>query len=146
MGYYVHIHVVFACDNNEGVAQLAKKHIAEADDLEPHAEWFLHDLSERHGNNPGRKGGLSLWGGVGNHVDSDRFIETLKPFWTELLHEVPGGPLDHEHIMVFIEAEGTEHTTAYEIFLARDDLGDASEPFGELVIKKHKCPFAFMQE
>lgn len=75
MGYHVHIHIAFACDTNEGVAALAKKHRTSIDFGKGHgiggheAAAFLDDLSERTGSNPGPKGGLSLWGITGNYTD-----------------------------------------------------------------------------
>lgn len=145
MGYYVHIHVCFSCDHNEPVAKLAAKHLPTVteDKVDGYTEafWFLSDLSKRTGDNHGPKGGLSLWGMTGNYTNGDIFVETLRPFWEEMLrNEI--GPLDFEHILVFVEPEQTEQTTAYEIFLEEKT---GSDERGPLVIKKHACPFSFMQ-
>lgn len=83
MSHDVHIHVCFACDKNEGVAELAKKHIRPEDDRDAseEARWFLKDLAGRTGRNPGPKGGLSVWGMVGNYTAEDVFVDELRPFW-----------------------------------------------------------------
>ena len=137
MGYYVHLHVCFACDTNEGVAELARKHADSVGDcLE--AKWFLASLSERTGHNPGPKGGLSMWGIVGNYAEGEVFCDALRSFWAELLTGgVSGGPCSFEHVLVFEEAEQKECAIAYEI--SRD------EETGNLEIKRHECPFAWMQ-
>ena len=111
MGFYVHIHVCFACDRNDAVATLAKEHAAKLPsdaDGEREAHWFLEDLAGRTGNNRGPKGGLSLWGIVGNYTMPEVFVETLKPFWRDLLAGVDGGPCDFEHVLVFYEREQSE--------------------------------------
>jgi len=136
MGHYVHIHVCFACDTNEGVAAIARRHLASVPEGCREERWFLADLSERTGSNQGPKGGLSLWGLVGNYTNEDKFVEVLKPFWLEVLSgNVEGGPCSHERILVFSEHEQSERTQAHEIYAAE----------GELVIKKHGCPFQFAQ-
>jgi len=138
MGHCVHINVCFACGKNDAVAELAKKHMP-PEDGNREARWFLQSLAERTGFNPGPKGGLSTWGIVGNYTDEDEFVETLRPFWKALLSEVYGGPHSFEHILVFVEHEQTERATAIEIFLADADSIDS------LTVKKHECPFAWMQ-
>lgn len=138
MGYYVHIHVCFACDENEGVAALAARHREAVGECRE-AQWFLDDLSKRTGNNPGPKGGLSTWGIVGNYTDGETFVEMLRPFWKELLSEVEGGPNSFEHVLVFVEPEQSERATAFEIFLADD-----ADP-ETLTVKKHELPFTWMQ-
>jgi hypothetical protein len=143
MGYYVHIHVAFACDENEPVAALAAKHrpsIAEGDDGARAAQWFLDDLAKRTGKNHGTKGGLSLWGMIGNYTVVESFVSVLRPFWREMLTSEAGGICNFEHILVFGEREQTEKTTAYEIFLA-----DEEDPNSDLIVKEHECPFTFMQ-
>ena len=138
MGHYVHLSVVFACDENDGVAEIAKRYLDTIGENRE-AQWFLEDLSNRTGRNPGPKGGLSTWGIVGNYTDEDEFIETLRPFWKALLSDVDAGPFSFEHILVFVEHEGCERATAIEIFLADEDNPET------LTIKKHECPFAWMQ-
>lgn len=144
MGWYVHIHVCFACNKNEGVAALAKKHrpsIADDSDAHRAAGWFLDDLAERTGENRGPKGGLSLWGMVGNYTEVEAFCDCLKPFWIDLLSEVEGGPCNHERIIVFEEPEQREAATAYEI--GWDDPGSEVR---SLIIKKHESlPFSWQQ-
>ena len=142
MGFYVHIHVCFACDDNSGVAELAAKHAATFPTYEQgnairYVRWFLDDLAKRTGGNDGPKGGLSMWGMVGNYVRVEEFCERLRPFWAELLAGVKGGPCDCEHVLVFEEREQTERAIAYEIALNEDTE--------ELSIKRHECPFAWMQ-
>ena len=144
MGWYVHLHVCFACDTNEGVAAAAKKHlpsIVDDGDGERAARWFLEALAERTGNNPGPKGGLSLWGIVGNYTQADRFCECLRPFWEELLSGVDGGPCDHERVLVFEEPEQSEAANAYEI--GWDDPHSKSR---QLKITHHsRLPFSWRQ-
>ena len=148
MGYYVHLSVIFSCNNNDAVAELARAHLSrlstkDSDESVHEASWFLGALSQRAGDNPGPKGGLSCWGTVGNYTHVGKFVEVLRPFWTDLLHEVPGGPLDFEHVMVFYEEEQTEHAYAYEIFQERLE-GDRQ--FGDLIVRHHPdLPFAWMQ-
>jgi hypothetical protein len=161
MGHYVHLSVIFACDDYGDVAPLAAKHLAalpeeasseqlgrgEFEDLRE-ARRFLHDLSERSGRQHcGHKGGLATWGIVGNYTTGKGFVETLRPFWTDLLHG-EGAPFDFEHIMVFVEAEQRERADAYEIFL--EVIPDPNAPdgarLGPVVIKHHPdLPFAWMQ-
>lgn len=142
MGRYVHINVCFACDKNEGVAMLAKKHLAEIisnkDECEE-AYWFLEDLSMRTGANKRRKGGLSMWGMIGNYTSGSAFVETLRKFWLDLLSDVENGPQSFEHILVFVEQEQDERAKAFEIFL------DGEDGHKNLKILEHECPFAWMQ-
>lgn len=149
MGWYVHIHVCFACDRNAGVAILAKKHLAilneahvSQDDGGREAVWFLADLSQRGGGNSGQKGGLSLWGMVGNYTRVDVFCETLLPFWRDLLSgQIDNGPCDHERVIVFEEQEQREAATAYQI-----GWDDHYSPTRQMVITKYKnLPFSWMQ-
>jgi len=120
MGFYVHLHVCFECHRNEGVAAVASKHLASVKHKE--ARWFLEDLSTRSGPNPGPKGGLSLWGIVGNYTSGDEFVSALMPFWQELLSgQIDDGPLMVHRIVVFVQPEEIA-TTAYEIF--REDPRD----------------------
>ena len=155
MGFYVHLSVIFSCDSNDGVAALAARHLArlgrwtEEELGKPElpglteARWFLQDLSTRTGENRGPKGGLSLWGMVGNHTKPDAFVELLRPFWLEL-YTVKDGPHGHEHILVFYEFEQSEHANAIEIW--RPEAPDDLTPTGELVVRKHEClPFAWVQ-
>ena len=147
MGFYVHIHVCFACDNNEPVAELAKRHLPalhklDIGDGERAAIWFLDDLARRTGSNPGPKGGLSLWGVVGNYTRGDTFVDCLRPFWGELLRNEVGGICDGEHVLVFVEPEQSEATQAFEISLS----GDYRDPDRNIEIKHHEnLPFSFMQ-
>jgi len=136
MGYYVHLSVVFACDHNECVATIAKRHLNEI--KEPcEAVWFLKALSERTGKNPGPKGGVSTWGIIGNYTSASNFAESLRQFWIDLLTQPDshGGPLDFEHIMIFYEEEQSEQAKAIEVFYEN----------GGLVLKHHNLPFAWMQ-
>lgn len=136
MAHDVHLHVCFPADKNDGVAELARKHLALLT-YRKEAAWFLEDLAGRTGKNPGPKGGLSLWGMVGNYTNAESFVEVLKPFWTELLGvRCDGGPLGFEHIIVFYEHEQTLAANAYEIML--ED--------GELIVKHHQdLPFCWAQ-
>lgn len=138
MGLYVHLHVCFACDENEGVAQLAKKHLEHlADKSGPEARWFLESLAARTGYNKGPKGGLSLWGVVGNYTRPKEFAEELTAFWLELLSgRIDGGPHDFERVIVMSETEQREAADAIEIW--QED--------GQLKIVEHEqLPFSWHQ-
>jgi hypothetical protein len=147
MAWDVHIHVCFSCDRNEPVAELARRHLEavkarDGDDGDRAAVWFLEDLAKRTGGNPGPKGGLSLWGMVGNYTNGASFCEALKPFFEEMLIHGVGGICQHEHILVFEEQEQSESPTVYEIMLDGDYDSDARR----LAIKRHEnLPFTWMQ-
>ena len=147
MGQYVHLSMIMPCNSNDPVAVIAKKHL----DLFEHgndeliakeAIPFLTDLSERSGINHGPKGGLLLWGMVGNYTSGELFVECLKPFWRDLYHidetiPAPACLLGFEHIIVFVEVEQQEQATAYEISYDRDS--------DSVSFKTHLCPFAWTQ-
>jgi hypothetical protein len=142
MGLYVHIHVAMNTSENEPVAKIAQKYLALLDfdgrDGRREAKWYLEDLAKRTGQNVGPKGGLSLWGMVGNYTPGAEFCEILRPFWKEILEDPDAGPCEHHHILVFVEREQTERATAYEIFL--------DESTGDLQIKFHdNLPFGWHQ-
>lgn len=135
MGYYVHISVVMSCDENEPVAEVAKNYINTIKDCNE-AKWYLQELSERKGFNPGPKGGLSLWGITGNYTCSDKFVECLTPFWKELF-ENEIGIFDFEHIIVFSEPEQRKYASCHEISWNKEKK--------EVEVKFHNLPFAWMQ-
>ena len=137
MGYYVHLNVVFSCDENNGVAALAIKHLPSQSTMNE-TRWFLEDLAVRSGINRGPKGGLSLWGIVGNYSNGDEFCEALRPFWIDLLRGVPGGPLGFEHVLVFCEPEQSERATAFEIIYHEES--DTVE-----ILKHEDLPFRWGQ-
>ncbi len=142
MGSYVHLHVCFACDENDAVAALAAPHLDAAppatDDM-PEVRWFLESLAARRGSNDGTKGGLAFWGMIGNHTDVGRFCELLRPFWEELLNGVPNGPHPFERVVVFEEREGSDAATAYQIGWDNDD-----NPGRQMRIERHdRLPFAW---
>ena len=144
MGWYVHLQVSFACDENDGVAQLAREHLKHMDqDSSLYSRAFLADLSHRSGTNPGPKGGLSLWGIVANGSGiAGEFVEQLRPFWTDLLGEIiEGGPFGFEHIVVLYEEEQSQAANAYEVY-----WDDPDSPARKLVVRHHQnLPFAWMQ-
>ena len=116
MGWYVHIHVAFSCDENEPVAKIAAKHLPLVEDVNDGARaarWFLESLAGRTGRNPGPKGGLSLWGMVGNYTKGDDFVEALMAFWKELFKS--GTVFDFHRILVFTEQEQSEAADAWQI-------------------------------
>ncbi len=135
MGHYVHLSIIMACDKNEPVAELAKKHLEKLDACKE-SRWYLEDLSNRKGNNTGPKGGLSMWGIVGNHTCIDKFIEDLTPFFIEL-YDTQAGPFQFEHIIIFSEHEQIEQATAHEISYNKENK--------KLNVKEHRLPFAWMQ-
>ncbi len=116
MGYYVHLHVAFNCDRNEAVAEVAREHLQWSEGLTRESQWYLQELSQREGKNFGPKGGLLLWGLVGNATDVEQFVEELRPFWADILGERrPGLPLSHHRVVVLYEEEQTEAANAYQI-------------------------------
>ncbi|MBX6168871.1 MAG: hypothetical protein IRY84_14690 [Thermobispora bispora] len=143
MGFYVLLSVVFPCDRNDGVAALARRHLRNlGPDAPLEAQWFLQDLGERSGENPGPKGGLSLWGIVGNHTRPHDFASALTPFWLDA-YFTPGGPLRHERIIVFYEFEQSEEANAIEICLEDEDADRAA---ARLSMRTHPgLPFAWGQ-
>lgn len=139
MGYYVHLNVVFACDGNDEVAKLAQNHLEQlSQEAMNEVRWFLKDLSGRSGVNKGPKGGLSLWGIIGNYTNGEEFCETLRPFWADLLRGVPDGPLPCEHILVFYEPEQEQRATAFEIMYHKES--DALE-----IVRHDNLPFCWGQ-
>jgi len=141
MGFYVHIQVSFACDENEGVAALAKKHLPTIGNDAPDAVLFLEALASRTGRNAGPKGGLSLWGMIGNYTSGDDFVEALRPFWGDLLSGVAGGPRWFERVVVFVEREQRNSPTAYQI-----GFDDPDSPNRVIAIQKHELlPFSWGQ-
>lgn len=151
MGYDVHLHVCIPVTENEPVARLAKKWLAALSEIKDinlgcrEALWFLEDLAGRTGRNPGPKGGLSLWGIVGNYTDPEEFAEFLRPFWLELLSGSDEDyPCEHERVVVLFEREQTEAAGAIEIGW---DLPNA-EPGVErklLIRVFEKLPFSWQQ-
>lgn len=140
MAWDVHLHVCFACDENDAVAALAAEHLARDTAMARECPWaamFLTAVSERRGENLGPKGGLLLWGIVGNYVNVEEFVERLRPFFLDVLRGVDGGPLDHEHVIVFSEQEQSEQTIAHEVVYDRDT--------DTLTVRVHECPFSFGQ-
>jgi hypothetical protein len=122
MGLYVHLSVVFSCSLNDLVADIAEKHFANLPPEAPdEARMFLAELAHRSGPNPGSKGGLSLWGIVGNYTSPDEFVHSLAPFWEDILadhsyDDVPWyGPSHQEHVIVFFETEQARRAQCYEI-------------------------------
>jgi hypothetical protein len=145
MAWNVHLHVCFACTDNAGVAELARKHLSgtiDKDGQQLEIKWFLQSLAERTGMNHGPKGGLSLWGIIGNHTSAEAFCETLRPFWSDLLSEdYEDGPLSFERVLVFSEDEQSDEANAYEIGWDDDTSLDR-----KIIIKIHKgLPFSWRQ-
>jgi hypothetical protein len=147
MSYNVHLHVCFPCDSNEGVAALARTHLAALDPAplrggRHYAHYYLQHLAERTGFNHGPKGGLSLWGMVGNGGGmAGEFVEGLQPFWTDLLSMDgdEGGPDSFEHVLVFHQGEDEDAANAYEVCWDNHDLPDR-----QLLIKHHqRLPFSW---
>ena len=146
MSVLVNLVVSFQCNENEGVAEVAKRHLPMIRKTVDGGEAisFLEDLSQRTGTNPGTKGGMSLWGTVGNRIDAETFAESLRPFWNDLLRSrIEGGPFAFQHIVLFYEVEESEHASALEIYLD----GDYRERIEDrhLTIKKHEnLPFQWV--
>lgn len=147
MAYDVHISVVFACDNNDGVAIHAKRHLENIKNILPtpeiQAQHFLESLASRTGPNPGPKGGVSTWGTVGNYTNAHSFVQILVPFWTDLLAgEMEGPPLEFEHIIVFYENQGSKRANCFEIYRENDDNDSKNT---NIIIKHHQLPFGWHQ-
>jgi hypothetical protein len=152
MSVCVHLHVCIPCSNHAEIAKIAGEHFARqaSKDEDPNwavreeTRWFLKTISAGSGFNAGPKGGLLLWGTVGNHTNPAEFVNHLKPFWEEILSdhgEDYRGPMESERILVFYEREQTEAASAYEIFWSDPDSVDR-----QLVIRHHeRLPFTWMQ-
>lgn len=140
MGFYVHIQVSFACDHNDAVAALAAKHLERNDGLGFDAKSFLEDLASRSGPNNGPKGGVSLWGWIGNYTIPDEFVSSLSEFWLDLLRGVDGGPSGFERVIVLSELEQSEQAVAHEIWIEDESGGSVA-----LRSQRHKLPFSWMQ-
>lgn len=135
MGHYVHLSIVMACNNEDELFKLAKKHL-QKDYKCNESLWYLEYLSEGKGYTCGPKGGLSMWGIVGNYTSAEFFVENLRLFWIELF-ETEVGPFNFEHIIVFYEHEQSEQADAIEISWDKEKK--------QLKIKDHSLPFAWMQ-
>ena len=163
MSTYNQTIVSFNCSNNEAVAVLAREHMRILDSSSEYSECllFLRDLAQRSGENPGLKGGISLWGTVGRLHDTINFINGLKGFWYHLLaSELDGGPTFSDKVIVFYEREGSHQAHCFEIGFAENDQFSLSDFVAEngrppdasilgeiapaLVIKHHDLPFAWM--
>lgn len=136
MGFYVHIHVAFACDDFDYVSNIAKKFLETAKLDQFDEKMFVNDMVSKSGEPKGPKGGLYLWGWIGNYTRVEEFCNNLKPLWKMLLADDDDSPFSHEHIIVFEEKEQKEHAIAYEILL--NDKND-------IEIRTHALPFAWMQ-
>lgn len=145
MGWYVHIHVCFPCNDESAVVALAASHLREwvlpgdADDGVRAAEWFLKALADGKGFNPGPKGTLCLWGMVGNYTNVESFCDVLRPFWSAMLLN-NAAMCPHERIIVFEEQEQSEAANAYEI-----KLDDKKSGTAVLINVHRRLPFAWMQ-
>ena len=135
MGFYVSLTVTFPCHHNDGVAALARKH-KETIDYPVEAEQFLEHVAGRSGKNPGSKGGIVSWGATGNYTNVDDFIEALRPFWTDLLCGIDGGPSEYDRILVLSQSESDDCATANEIY-RREEI----DPL-DLIITDNECPFS----
>ena len=146
MGFDVHVHVCIPADDNDGLAQAAIKHERTVSEIvdSNEAVWFLQDLAKRTGKLPGPKGGLSLWGVVGNYTRVQEFVDALKPFWLDILSNELG-PCDFERILVFEEREQEGCAYAYEIFLSEDEASGKLLVPHTISVMKHKCPFSWRQ-
>jgi len=84
---------------------------------------------------------------VGNYTHAEEFAQQLTDFWRELLSSdgEGGGPLCHEHILIFYEPEQSEAANAIEILLQKEDeLSERDE--GTLLIRHHEnLPFCWGQ-
>lgn len=135
-----HIVVSFPCSSFYGVAALAMKmkHARRATKYSFDAAAFLGDTSFREGAPSGPKGGMLLWGWTGNHVDADKFVDELLPFFRELISgEVDGGPCEHERVIVLFEQEQTDRATSFEIRNVDGDVGGGCE------VIKRELPFSW---
>jgi hypothetical protein len=126
--------VAFVCPDNDPVAVLAKQHLAAlpppTEDGHGEARDFLEALAGRSGPTLGTKGGMSVWGTVGNYVRPDAFIAALAPFWEDLLPQMPS----ERRVMVFSETEQREVARVFSVFRSRD---------GSITASVHECDWAW---
>jgi hypothetical protein len=107
--------VTFRCDENDPLAEVARDYaprFGDDHDSMPdgkrEARYFLDDISGRTGPNPGRNGGLCVWGTIGNFTPPEVFVEALMPFFLRLW--IAGViPLD-EHVLILSQRKGGEAT------------------------------------
>lgn len=113
MGLYTVLQVSFRASRNEPVAALAREHLARLSGgpdgrvvrAIKEVQWFLQDLANRTGPNPGSKGGLCLWGIIGNSTMAEWFVDELKPFWFDLLACEDDNTDSDDHILVFCQKD-----------------------------------------
>lgn len=130
MGYYVHIHVAFSCDEEDLLRAIAANHLAcpEAVTDPPECRLFLQHLAGGKGVSMGPKGALCTWGCVGNYTSGTDFAEHLADFWPDLFAK--GVICDFERIVIFWENEQSESPSAIQI--SYEDGRCVSKTFEEL--------------
>lgn len=139
MGSRNHLHVAFACTDNDPVAAIARRHLeTPPDHIE--AMQFLEHVASLSGKNPGNYGGMVAWGVMGKNSWGESFAEALRGFWLDVLRADGGSASSSAHIMVFDQQEGNSKATAYEIYLD-PDADDAQS--AELCIMAKDCPFSW---
>ena len=142
MGWYTHVSTCFSLDYAGCVPRRAQEFIDKENKKEFPQTEIIHMFEEMKcgkGFFIGCKGSLFNWGYVGNYTEAEPFVETLKEFLEGIRGLFTEGFLEFDHAIVFYEAEQSEQAIAYEI-MPEDD--DSDKP---LIIKKHKCPFCWMQ-
>lgn len=134
IGLYTLLQVSFRAARNEPVAALAREHLARLSGgpggqvvrAIKEVQWFLQDLAMRTGPNPGPKGGLCLWGIIGNSTMAEWFVDELRPFWFDLLASDDDNTDSDDHILVFCQKDiNGPPPSVFQIGLT--EAGDALE-------------------
>lgn len=79
---------------------------------------FLQYLADGLGLVSGPNGGLVTWGYTGDGTSPELFVESLLPFFADLLaprDDSFGGPQRHEHVIVFYEHDSRGGAACFEV-------------------------------
>lgn len=144
MALDTHISTCFASEHTSVSTLLATEFLERIADNDDHAYEELQAMLKAYidgkGFFEGPKGILFNWGYVGNYTNGEVFANTLREFLKELRNHACTGFGDSAHALVFVEIEGTESATCYEI----KPNDDSDESY--LVVVEHKdLPFCWGQ-
>jgi hypothetical protein len=121
MGYYVYLQVSWGGGEPDEVSPLAMKHASAvaASFTDPVLDWeqavlvFLRDVGSGKAYFGGSKGDFWVWGTIGNYLSVDKFVEYVKPFFTELYGS--GILPDHHRVVFMCEKEQSETVAIREL-------------------------------
>lgn len=131
MSNKIFVQVMFKVCEEQRIIDLANKHYNEINDSNREAKLFLKKVADFKDTDY-----LVNWAIICNVFNVDNFIETLKPFWTELLaesYEVISCIIGN--ILIFYQDENSNSVTTVQ--LSRHRFKE------DIVIKKFSCQFGF---